>query len=105
MTRPCCPPNAIPTLTTTAAESRATIFKALGDATRLQMLSLLANAADEVCVCQIQEQFALGQPTISHHLKILDEAGLVKRVKRGLWVFCEITPRGQAALGLAEALV
>jgi ArsR family transcriptional regulator len=67
------------------------------------MLSLLANAREEVCVCHVQEHFALGQPTISHHLKILREAGLIRCVKRGIWVHCSLAPAGLAAARAALA--
>src|SRR5262245_45749248 len=86
--RPCCPASAAPSLSPEKAARQATHFKALADPTRLQMLSLLANASGEVCVCDVQEHFDLRQPTISHHLKILREAGLVRCQKRGIWVYC-----------------
>lgn len=103
MIRPCCPPNARLSLSEERAEQQAGLFKALGDPTRLQMLSLLANADDEVCVCHIQEHFDLGQPTISHHLKVLREAGLVRCQKRGIWVYCSLSPDGVAAARRALA--
>ena len=92
--RPCCPANARPTLSEAAAEAQAARFRALADPTRLRMLSLLHNAAEEVCVCHIQEHFDLGQPTISHHLKVLREAGLVRCIKRGVWVYCRLDAAG-----------
>src|SRR5947208_2662891 len=88
LARPCCPANATPGLSAERAERHAALFKVLADPTRLQMLSLLVNADEEVCVCHIQAQFDVGQPTISHHLKVLREAGLVQCVKRGIWVYC-----------------
>ena len=64
---------------------QADCFKALGDVTRLQVLMMLADG--EKCACDIQENFALKQPTISHHMKILQQAGLVLSEKRGKWIY------------------
>ena len=66
-------------------KEQAEFFKALGDLTRLSILMMLADG--EKCACDIQENFALKQPTISHHMKILQQAGLVKVEKRGKWMF------------------
>jgi ArsR family transcriptional regulator, arsenate/arsenite/antimonite-responsive transcriptional repressor len=96
--RPCCSPGAAPTLSAEAARRQAARFKALADPTRLQMLSLFANAGGEVCVCEVQEHFDLSQPTVSHHLKILREAGLVRCQKRGIWVHCALSGEGLAAV-------
>jgi len=60
---------------------------ALGDPTRLQIVAMLAGLDEPLCVCDIQSQFDLGQPTISHHLKVLRESRLVTCEKRGLWVY------------------
>lgn len=68
-------------------ERFVTICRALGDETRVRILGLLQQQEREVCVCEIVASFDLGQPTISHHLKILREAGLVGYEKRGLWVY------------------
>lgn len=80
----CCPPAAPVTTPESAALARA--FRALGDETRLGIVRLLGQAR-EVCVCHLAEGFPLGQPTISHHLKVLREAGLVDFRKRGLWAY------------------
>ncbi|MCK6546915.1 metalloregulator ArsR/SmtB family transcription factor [Myxococcota bacterium] len=64
----------------------ALLFKALGDETRLEILALLGAAAGELCANEIEEHFDLSQPTISHHLKLLRGAGLIRSEKRGLWV-------------------
>ena len=98
LVRPCCPPEARPRLSEAEAERQAARFKALADPTRLRMLSLFASAGGELCVCHVQEHFDLGQPTISHHLKVLREAGLIRCVKRGLWVYCSLVPDGLAGL-------
>lgn len=65
----------------------ARIFKALSDPTRLQMMLILSRNGGQVCVCDFERIFDLGQPTISHHLKILRKAGLLDCEKRGLWAY------------------
>ncbi|GIE75912.1 transcriptional regulator [Actinoplanes philippinensis] len=68
-------------------------FKALGDPVRLRLLSMIASAADgEICVCDLSEAFPLTGPTISHHLRILREAGLVHGARRGTWVYYRAVP-------------
>ena len=84
----CCAPR--PKLTALAAKPYAKLFKALGDETRLEMMGLLAAAGSELCACDIESHFDLSQPTISHHLKILREAGLVTGERRGTWVYYAI---------------
>jgi ArsR family transcriptional regulator, arsenate/arsenite/antimonite-responsive transcriptional repressor len=87
----CCQPVAAP-LPDAHADELATIYKALGDPTRVQMLHILAAAADPVCVCDFTAAFDLGQPTISHHLAKLREAGIVTSFKRGIWGFYQLNP-------------
>ena len=83
-----------------AAASLAQVFKALGDPVRLRLLSLIgAHQGGEVCVCDLTTAFDLTQPTISHHLKVLHELGLLDRTKRGVWVYYRIHPT--ALTGLA----
>ena len=86
-----CSPASRPNLDPREAQALAVAFKALSDPTRVQMVSLLL-AADEsgVCVCDIGFNFPLGQPTISHHLKVLKDAGLVSARKGGLWVYYSV---------------
>lgn len=74
-------------------------FKALGDPTRLEIYRLIAAQTESVCVCDIVDRFALSQPTISHHLKTLRDAGLVTVSRRGVWAFYTLDPRGAALLG------
>ena len=75
------------------AASLATKFKAMGDPTRLRLLSLVAAHADgEACVCDLNEPLDLSQPTVSHHLKILVDAGLLTRTKRGTWSYYALVP-------------
>ncbi len=82
---PCCTPRG--KLHARATRPYARFFKALADETRLEMLGLLAAAGTELCACDIEGHFELSQPTISHHLKILREAGIVTAERRGTWVY------------------
>jgi ArsR family transcriptional regulator len=81
------------------------LCKALGDATRLSMLQLLAMAQRPLCVCELESQFELSQPTISHHLRILREAGVVNTSRRGTWVFYELNREPFALLRKLESLL
>nr|WP_229715503.1 metalloregulator ArsR/SmtB family transcription factor [Mangrovihabitans endophyticus] len=83
----------------------APMFKALGDPVRLRLLSMIASAGGgEVCVCDMTDCFPLSGPTISHHLRVLREAGLVAGDRRGTWVYYRLVPRSLAVLGaLLEA--
>jgi ArsR family transcriptional regulator len=84
----CCSPVTREPLSADAAERIAPLVKALADPVRLRLLSLVASHADgEACVCDLNDAFELSQPTISHHLKLLHEAGLLDREKRGVWVY------------------
>ncbi|WP_433223971.1 ArsR/SmtB family transcription factor [Dactylosporangium sp. CS-047395] len=86
-------------LSETAAVDLARGFKALGDPVRLRLLSLIAaRAGGEVCVCDLTDAFTLTGPTISHHLKVLREAGLVDCQRRGTWVYYWVVPAQLAAL-------
>ncbi len=90
---PCCPPLAHQPLDSDWAAGLARTFKALGDPVRLRMLSLIAShEGGECCVCDISPAFALSQPTISHHLKTLREAGLLDCERRGTWVYYRVIP-------------
>lgn len=80
------------------AERISAMFKALGHPVRLQIVDLLSRFAGQVCVCDVESQFTLSQPTISHHLKILREAGLVDWEQRGLWAYYFVRPAGIQAL-------
>ena len=87
----CCSPLLAEPLTTDQAERLAPLLKALADPVRLRLLSLVAAHADgEACVCDLNDAFDLSQPTISHHLKVLHEVGLLDRSKRGTWVYYRI---------------
>ncbi len=77
----------------TAAAGLAQVFKALGDPVRLRLVSLIgARDGGEVCVCDLTSAFDLSQPTISHHLKVLREAGLIDSERRGTWVYYRLVP-------------
>ena len=87
----CCSPLTSEPITLEQAERIAPLVKALADPVRLRLLSLVASHADgEACVCDLNDAFDLSQPTISHHLKVLHEAGLLERTKRGVWVFYRV---------------
>ena len=86
-------------LTTAEAAQIAAMFKALSHPVRLQMVDLLSRFGGQVCVCDIESQFELSQPTISHHLKILREAGLIASEQRGLWVYYVTCPAALSFLG------
>ena len=94
----CCPPLASAPLTREAADDVARMFKAMGDPVRLRLLSLIASAGSETCVCDLNDAFDLTQPTISHHLKVLREAGLVSSERRGTWVYYRLDPEALARL-------
>jgi ArsR family transcriptional regulator len=84
----CCSPRAGQPLSLPEAEGIAPLLKALADPVRLRLMSLVASHdGGEACVCDLNDAFKLSQPTISHHLKILHEAGLLEREKRGVWVY------------------
>ena len=87
----CCSPLTKEPLDADAAARIAPLLKALADPVRLRLMSLVASHADgEACVCDLQEAFDLSQPTISHHLKVLHEVGLLDRSKRGVWVYYRV---------------
>src|SRR6476469_5814068 len=96
----CCGPDTEP-IDPGEAEALAARFKALGDPTRVAIVNRLA-AADEVCVCDFVAALDLAQPTISHHLKVLREAGLVESSRRGTWAYYRLVP--EAVDALREAL-
>ncbi|HTZ93770.1 MAG TPA: metalloregulator ArsR/SmtB family transcription factor [Streptosporangiaceae bacterium] len=76
-----------------SAAGLAQVFKALGDPVRLRLVSLIgARQGGEVCVCDLTSAFDLSQPTISHHLKVLREAGLIESERRGTWVYYRLVP-------------
>lgn len=86
----CCGMIAAPSLSMQQAEEYAEWFKALADPTRIRILNLLARNTEPVCVCDIVDQFPLGQPTISHHLKILRDTCFVHTERRGTFIYYSI---------------
>jgi ArsR family transcriptional regulator len=83
----CCTPLGAPSLTDDQAQATAQLFKALADPHRVKILNLLATSPDPVCVCEFTEPLGLSQPTVSHHLKKLVQAGLLEREQRGTWAY------------------
>ena len=92
----CCGPGTAP-LAPVEADGLAARFKALADPTRVAIVNRLA-AADECCVCDLNEAFDLSQPTISHHLRVLRDAGLVEASRRGTWAYYRLVPEAMAQL-------
>ncbi|MBT2554658.1 helix-turn-helix transcriptional regulator [Arthrobacter sp. ISL-5] len=89
----CCAPAAAPALGAEEAKQKALVFKALADPNRLRLLSIIkAASSGATCVCDLTEPLDLSQPTVSHHLKILVEAGLLHREKRGTWAYFSLAP-------------
>src|SRR5579864_7595356 len=89
----CCTPLLREPLTTGQAASLARVLKALADPVRLRLVSIVAaHDGGEACVCDLTEPFGLTQPTISHHLKILVDAGIFTRDKRGVWAYYALAP-------------
>ena len=95
----CCSPVTRDPLSAAQAERIVPLVKALADPVRLRLLSLVASHADgEACVCDLNDAFDLSQPTISHHLKLLHDAGLLDRDKRGVWVYYRVDREALGAL-------
>ncbi len=92
-TSTCCPFLLQEVLQPDEAAQIATLFRVLGESARLQLLSFIAaQPAQEACVCQLIEPLGLSQPTVSHHLKVLYEAGLLEKERRGTWIYYRLVP-------------
>jgi ArsR family transcriptional regulator len=89
---PCCEPVVFPDVEPAAAIRMAEVAKALGDTVRLQLVDVLRKHAGKVCVCELVPLFDISQPTLSHHLKKLREAGIVDSERRGLWAYYYVRP-------------
>ena len=89
---PCCLPVVYPDVERQQAERMAAIAKALADPVRLQLVDVLRKHAGQVCVCELVPLFDVTQPTLSHHLKVLREAGIVASERRGLWAYYYVVP-------------
>ncbi|MBJ2122458.1 winged helix-turn-helix transcriptional regulator [Arthrobacter sp. MSA 4-2] len=88
-----CNPAGPPALDAAQAKEQAVVFKALADPNRLRLLSIIKTApTGTVCVCDLTDPLNLTQPTVSHHLKVLLDAGLLQREKRGIWAYFSLTP-------------
>ena len=95
----CCTPLLTAPLSVTEADELALAFKALADPVRLRLLSLIAAAPDgTACSCDLEEPVGKSQPTVSHHLSVLADAGLITKEKVGRWVNCTVVPARLAAL-------
>src|SRR5213596_1439611 len=89
---PCCEPVVYPDVEREQALRMADVAKALGDSVRLQLVDVLRKHAGKVCVCELVPLFDISQPTVSHHLKVLREAGIVGSERRGLWAYYYVKP-------------
>jgi len=96
---PCCEPVAYPDVERQEAERMARVAKALADPIRLQLVDVLRKHAGKVCVCELTPLFEVAQPTVSHHLKVLRQAGIVDSEREGLWAYYYVRPE---ALGEFE---
>ena len=95
----CCTPLSREPMTEEQAVQVAPLLKALADPVRLRLMSMvLSHEGGEACVCDLNDAFDLSQPTISHHLKVLHEAGLLDREKRGVWVYYRARPEAMSAM-------
>ncbi|WP_311244079.1 metalloregulator ArsR/SmtB family transcription factor [Microbacterium sp. WCS2018Hpa-23] len=98
----CCTPRAASTLALAEAERIAHLFKALGDPTRIRLLSLISSAeGGEACICDLTDPVGLSQGTVSHHMRLLAEAGLVTREQRGKWAYFSLADDALEAAGKA----
>lgn len=98
----CCVPIATEDMTTEEAATTASLFRALGDPHRVRIMNLLATAREAVCVCDLTGFLGLSQPTVSHHMRKLVDAGLLTREQRGVWAYYSL--RGDAIRRLGEVL-
>lgn len=89
----CCAPLTRETLTQDQAEDLSRSLKAIADPARLRLVSIIAaSEGQEACVCDLTDELDLGQPTVSHHLKVLADAGFITRSKRGTWAYYKLVP-------------
>lgn len=94
----CCAPLAGPTITEDEAQATAELFKALADPHRVLILNRLLASAEPVCVCELNDELDLAQPTVSFHLKKMVNTGLLRREKRGTWAYYSVAPQAVEAL-------
>ena len=99
----CCAPLGAQTLSYEEAEASAALFAALGEPARVRIVNFVATSDDPVCACHLIEPLGLSQPTVSHHLKRLVDAGLLDREQRGRWAYFTLTPEaGTRLAGLVD---
>jgi ArsR family transcriptional regulator, arsenate/arsenite/antimonite-responsive transcriptional repressor len=99
----CCAPLGAPTLSLEEAEAGAALFAALADPARVRIVNLIATSDNPVCACHLIEPLGLSQPTVSHHLKRLVDAGLLEREQRGKWAYFSLTfEAGTRLAGLVD---
>jgi Predicted transcriptional regulators len=96
----CCAPLAASTLSDDEADATAALFRALADPARVKIVNLLATTEDTVCVCELTEPLGLSQPTVSHHLKKLTDAGLLEREQDGKWAYFTINKEAMARVAV-----
>lgn len=95
----CCAPLAREPITAAAADTLSRTLKAIADPARLRLVSIVAASSDgSVCVCDLTEPVGLSQPTVSHHLRVLVEAGILQREKRGTWAYFSLVPGSMDSL-------
>lgn len=95
----CCGSLGAPTLSEAEVEATAALFRALADPARVKILNLLATSEAPVCACEFEPALGLAQPTVSHHLKKLTDAGLLEREQRGRWAFFSLNREALSLLG------
>ena len=88
----CCAPLDAPRLSDVEADATAGLFKALADPARVRAINVLARSTEPVCLCNLMEPLGLSQPTVSHHMKKLADAGIVDREQRGKWAYFSLRP-------------
>ncbi|MDH3532293.1 MAG: metalloregulator ArsR/SmtB family transcription factor, partial [Gammaproteobacteria bacterium] len=101
----CCAPALVRRMPSAQLRRLAGLAKALADTNRLEILRLLARQAGPICACDIVDHLDLSQPTVSHHLKILKEAGLLRASRNGLWMFYALAPDAAQTLGNLAGLI
>ncbi len=95
----CCKPLDAPSLSDDDAASTAATFRALGEPARVKIVNVLARSGEPVCACEFEPVLGLSQPTVSHHLKKLTEAGVLEREQRGKWAYFSLRPGALGQLG------
>ena len=100
----CCVPLAAPALDDDAAAATAELFKALADPARVRIVNALATSGGAVCACEFEPVLGLSQPTVSHHLKKLTDAGLLEREQRGRWAYFSLRSDAVSKLGTVVEL-